>query len=251
MVLDDVAHRAGSFVVSAAVLDSNLLRDRDLHRVDQVGVPYRLENRVGKAKSKDVLDGLFAEVVVDPEDGVLGKCLLQRLGQLTRRLQVRSKRFLHDDAVEPSAGRQAGRLNLHRDQRIRRRRGGAVEDSVTGNVPRVVEFLQLLRQSLEVFLLAEIDVDVRHGGEKRFQDAVVDRLGPRELMDLLRGVLAERIVGQIGHRRADNRKTRGQRALLGEVVQSGQELAATEITGGSEYDHDGRIGDPVVVETLG
>ena len=118
-------------------------------------------------------------------------------------------------------------------------------------MPRVVEFLQLLHQSLEVFLLAEIDVDVRHGGEKRFQDAVVDRLGPRELMDLLRGVLAERVVAHIGHRRADDRKTRGQRALLGEVVQSGQELAATEITGGSEYDHDGRIGDPVVVETLG
>ena len=81
--------------------------------------------------------------------------------------------------------------------------------------------------------------------------SVVDRLGPRELMDLLRGVLAERVIAHIGHRRADDRKTRGQRALLGEVVQSGQELAAAEITGGSEYDHHGRIGDPVVVETLG
>src|SRR5256886_7109344 len=69
-------------------------------------------------------------------------------------------------------------------------------------------------------------------------------------MDLVGRVLAERLVGQVDPRRSHDGKTCGQGALLGEVVQRGQQLAAAEVAGGAEDDHDRRVGDAIVVETL-
>jgi hypothetical protein len=37
--------------------------DRDLHVIDVLAVPDRLEDTVGQSKRQDVLDGLFAEVI--------------------------------------------------------------------------------------------------------------------------------------------------------------------------------------------
>src|SRR5437870_2200091 len=69
-------------------------------------------------------------------------------------------------------------------------------------------------------------------------------------MDLVGRVLPERLVGQVVPRRSHNGKTCGQGALLGEVVQRRQQLAAAEVARGAEDDHDRRVGDAVVVETL-
>src|SRR6266550_938816 len=69
-------------------------------------------------------------------------------------------------------------------------------------------------------------------------------------MDLVGRVLPERLVGQVVPRRSHDGKTCGQGALLGEVVQRGQQLAAAEVAGGAEDDHDRRVGDAIVVETL-
>ncbi len=43
----------------------------DLDVIDIVAVPQRLENRVGKTEDEDILDGLFAQVVVDAVDLIL------------------------------------------------------------------------------------------------------------------------------------------------------------------------------------
>ena len=68
MVLDHVADRAGLFVEGAAPLDAEALGHRDLHALDAVAVPDRLEELVGEAEEQDVEDRLLAEVMVDPED---------------------------------------------------------------------------------------------------------------------------------------------------------------------------------------
>ena len=73
VVLDDVAQRSGFFVEGPAAFDAEGLGGGDLDVVDVVAVPDRLEDAVGEAEDEDVLDGLFAEVVVDAEDLALGE----------------------------------------------------------------------------------------------------------------------------------------------------------------------------------
>ena len=68
MVLDDVLRHARLLVELAATLDADLLGDGDLHVVDVLAVPERLEEAVGEAEDEEVLDRLLAEVVIDAED---------------------------------------------------------------------------------------------------------------------------------------------------------------------------------------
>ena len=98
MVLDDVAHRSRLLVVARALLDADGLGDRDLYVVDVLPVPERLEDAVGEPHHEDVLNGLLAEVVVDPEDLVLAEDGVDRLGKHTRRLAISAERLLDDDA---------------------------------------------------------------------------------------------------------------------------------------------------------
>ena len=80
MVLQDVADRARLLVELAAALDPEALRHRDLHALDEVPVPDRLEERVAEAKVEEVLHRLLAEVVIDPEDRRLGEDVEQACG---------------------------------------------------------------------------------------------------------------------------------------------------------------------------
>ncbi len=68
MVLDEVAERTRTLVVAGAPLDPDVLGGGDLDVIDVVAVPDRLEQGVGEPQRHQVLDGLLAEVVIDPED---------------------------------------------------------------------------------------------------------------------------------------------------------------------------------------
>lgn len=63
VVLDDVARGADPVVVPGAAADADVLGHRDLHVVDVVRVPDRLEHLVGEPEGQQVLDRLLAEVV--------------------------------------------------------------------------------------------------------------------------------------------------------------------------------------------
>ena len=65
----------GLLVEAGAPLDAELLGDRDLHVVDELAVPDRLEDAVREPKRQDVLHRLLAEVVVDAEDLALVEVL--------------------------------------------------------------------------------------------------------------------------------------------------------------------------------
>ena len=97
MVLDDVAGGADAVVVAGAAADADVLGHRDLHVVDVVRVPDRLEQLVGEAQREEVLDRLLAEVVVDPEDRVRREDRLDDVVELARRLEVVAERLLDDD----------------------------------------------------------------------------------------------------------------------------------------------------------
>ncbi len=102
MIGHHVAKRARSFVKAATVLDADGFGRGDLHVVDVVAVPERLDDVVGKAEDHDVLHGLFAEVMIDAVDLLFGQNLVQFLIQLLGRFEIVTKR-LFDDNARPMA----------------------------------------------------------------------------------------------------------------------------------------------------
>ena len=66
--------------------------------VDAVGVPERLEERVGEAGHQQVLHALLAEVVVDPEDLLLLEHRADGVVDLTGGGEVVADRLLQHQA---------------------------------------------------------------------------------------------------------------------------------------------------------
>ena len=65
--------------------------------VDVVAVPQRLEDAVGEAQGEDVLDGLLAEIVVDPVDLVLPEHRGELGAERPRGVEVVAERLLDHD----------------------------------------------------------------------------------------------------------------------------------------------------------
>ena len=103
MVLHHVPHGARLVVVGAAAGHADQLGNGDLHLLDVVRVPERLEERVGEADRHQVLHRLLPEVVVDPVDLRLVEVLAQLGVQRPGRGEVVPERLLHDD---PAVGRR-------------------------------------------------------------------------------------------------------------------------------------------------
>ena len=98
VVLDDVAEGAGLLVEGAAAFDADGFGGGDLDVVDVVAVPDGLEDAVGEAEDEDVLDGLFAEVVVDAEDLVFVEDLVDLVVERAGGLEIVAEGLLDDDA---------------------------------------------------------------------------------------------------------------------------------------------------------
>ncbi len=104
VVLDDVADDAGLLVELPPPRDPEALGHRDLDVLDVVAVPDRLEEGVRESEVEDVLDRLLAEVVVDPEDVLLGEGAVQDLVERARRGEVAAERLLERRLGPPRRG---------------------------------------------------------------------------------------------------------------------------------------------------
>ena len=71
MVLNDIAQAAGGLVESRPHLNAETLRERDLYARDEVPVPDRLQEGVGKAKVDEVHDRCLAQERINAENCVL------------------------------------------------------------------------------------------------------------------------------------------------------------------------------------
>ena len=71
MALEHVAKDAGVFVVGGAVADVEVFENGYLDVVDVVSVPEGFEDGVAESEDDQVLDGVFAEIVVDAKQLVL------------------------------------------------------------------------------------------------------------------------------------------------------------------------------------
>ena len=74
---DHVAIGAGLLVEADALAEVEGLRHVDLHMVDEIAVPDRLEQAVGEPEGENVLRRLLAEEMIDAENLVLGEDLVQ------------------------------------------------------------------------------------------------------------------------------------------------------------------------------
>ena len=147
VVLDDVAGGADAVVVAGPAADADVLGHGDLHVVDVVGVPDRLEQRVGEAQRQDVLDGLLAEVVVDAEDRPRVEDLADDVVQLPGAGQVVAERLLDDHPAPGALGSvgQAVLLELLDDVGEELRRDRQVEGVVAAGAAGLVELARSSR----------------------------------------------------------------------------------------------------------
>ena len=115
MVLHHVAQGADAFVVAGprrqhfaglgVVLGQALfLGHGDLHVVDVLAVPERLEDAVGEAQHQQVLHRLLAEIMVDAIGLIFGERLGDGGDDLAGAVEIAADRLFDDDA------RESGRL---------------------------------------------------------------------------------------------------------------------------------------------
>ena len=160
MALEHIAQGAGLVVIAGAMLDAQRLGDGNLNVVDVIAVPERLENDVGEAEHQDVLDGLFAEVMVDAVNLGLLEAAADFVVQFNGAGEVPSKRFFDDQAgrvfrVGAGRPRQAGHAKILDDYRIEKRRNGQIKYVIALHP---VGFVELIEPGLDIFIKRRVVV---------------------------------------------------------------------------------------------
>ncbi len=84
-------------VEARALLNTKLLRNRNLDMVDVILVPLRLKQRIRKPQHHQVLDRFFSEVVVDTVDLLFFKVLSNGVVNRLSSIKVVTDRFLQND----------------------------------------------------------------------------------------------------------------------------------------------------------
>ena len=183
VVLDDVPDRTRLLVEARPPLDAERLGHGDLHVVDELPVPDRLEDAVREPQDQHVLDGLLAQVVVDAEDLLLVEVGAEERVQLLRAREVVAERLLDDEARPAACGTAAA----HRRHDVVEGLGrdGEVVDAVPGGPVRLVE----VGESGDELVLAALDAEVRRH--------VVEPVG-----EALPDVRAELVARVLDHRLA-------------------------------------------------
>ena len=172
MVRHHVAQRAGLVVKIAAMADAEFLVDRDLDVVDVIAVPDRLEHAVGEAQHQDVLDGLLAEVMIDPVDLVLVHQLQQFAVQRFRRGQIGAERlFNHQPPPCAVFGQHAGAAELPADRQEAGRRRRQIEQPIAAGFSRRLELVEPIAQSIERGRVFRIGLDAGDTCQQAFGDA--------------------------------------------------------------------------------
>ena len=135
-------------IVTGAMFHADLFGDSDLDVIDVVAVPERLKDGVRKTRHQNVLNGLFAQIMVNAIDLILAEGLMDLLIQVVCRGQVGSKWFF-DDHAPPSAVlvQLIGEAQQVNDIGENSRRRRHIIETVAGTV---FPFTQAVAQLLEI-----------------------------------------------------------------------------------------------------
>ena len=228
VVDDDVAQRADRVVEVPAGVDAEVLGHRDLHALDVVAVPDRLEDRVREAQVEDLGEPHLPEEVVDPVELLLAQVDLELGLQRARRLEVVPERLLDHDARALGQARAGQAVDHHPEQR---RRDLEVED-------RALLPIQRSRHALEGRGLGEIAGQVGEPRREARERRLVDRLAAG--LDRRPGVRAQIVVGPIVGGDAEDRTLQQPAAL--EPVERSERHHPRQIATDAEDDEDvGRL----------
>src|SRR6202521_4950910 len=132
------------------MLDADGFRHRDLHVIDITVVPQRFEEAVAEAKRHDVLDGFFAEIVIDSVDLILVQTRANLAIERVRRFQVVTERLLYDHSAPMPVGffgESRGSQLLH-DLAEETWRHRGIEERVSRRAVQLVGLLELRLESL-------------------------------------------------------------------------------------------------------
>ena len=108
VVLDDVSDDPEAVEVAAAAAGAQILFERELHTLDVLRVPRRLEDLVRPAERRDVEDHLLAQVVVEAEELALVEDRRREAVQRVEGLRVAAERLLDHQPRVP--GRRRSRV---------------------------------------------------------------------------------------------------------------------------------------------
>src|SRR5579872_1585303 len=232
MVRHHVTERAGGIVKAATMTDADLFIDRDLYVVDMVAIPDRFEHAVGKAQHQDVLNRLFAEVMVDPVNLVFGGDLeqigVQRLGGV----KIGAER-LFDDKPSPRAPvfvQHAGAAELLRDRGEGLGRRRQIEQAVAAGRTVGFELFQPLAHRAERIRLLRIGLDRGDAFQKPPRNRLVDGAG-FELMQALEQAVAQLIVRHAFAGDADHAEFLGQEIGSREIIKRWNHQPMRQIPG--------------------
>ena len=172
MVRHHVAQRAGGVVIIAAAADGQRFGDRDLHVIDMVAIPDRLEQAIGEAQHQDVLHGLLAEIMIDAKNLILFEDAEQLLIERLRRGEIGAERLFDDDAPPGAVvfARQTGLAEMA--CRSARSRPAASPDR-TGGCPWCCARASMRASSLADFFvglrIVGLALHIGDAGEKLFR----------------------------------------------------------------------------------
>src|SRR5205807_1569583 len=96
---------------NVSTVETEPFRHRDLHALDVMAVPHRLQEGVRETEEQEILHRLLAEIVVDAEDALLIEYLMQRRVERPRTREVASEWLFHHDARGACAPRGAEPLS--------------------------------------------------------------------------------------------------------------------------------------------
>ena len=191
VVRHHVAQRAGGIVKTAAVADAEPLVHGDLHVIDMIAIPDRLEHSVGKAQHQNVLHGFLAEIMIDPVDLVLVYQLEQRLVQRARRGEIGAERFFHHQPPPHAVFFQhpgAAKLAADRKKGVGRRR--EIEQTISPGLARLLQRIELLAHGVERGGVFRVGLDRGDAGEQPLGDGLI-HWTRRELAQAFHQVVAE------------------------------------------------------------
>ena len=245
VVLDDVARGADGVVVAGPGADADVLGHGDLDMVHVALVPQRLEHRIGEPQRQDVLHRLLAQVVIHSED-IIGTHDPTHQGvELTGTGAVVPEGLLDDDPP-PGVGRLLDKSRAGDplgDGREPARWDRQVEGAVPPGAPGGVEVVHDPGEPLVGGVVLEgTELNEAHPCCQLLPDRGTPRgagTGPSRLLH----VLAQVVVGPGASADPYQGEAGGEQATVGQVVDGGQKLVASEITGDAEHHQDAGVSD--------